>query len=66
VAAAAQTSGPQARRLLARARGDVKTAIAMGRSGARHTAAREALSRAGGDLRAALEALVRKAPRRRA
>jgi N-acetylmuramic acid 6-phosphate etherase len=66
VAAAAGTTGPRARRLLARAHGDVKTAIAMGRSGARYAAAREALSRAGGDLRAALDALVRKAPRRRA
>ena len=66
VGAATGTSAPGARRLLARAHGDVRTAIAMGRSGARYAAAREALSRAGGDLRAALEALVRKAPRGRA
>jgi len=66
VAAASATSVPNARRLLARARGDVRTAIAMGRAGASEAASRAALSEAGGDLRAALAALVRKAPRARA
>ncbi len=66
VAAAAGTDVVRARRLMARARGDVRTAIAMGKTGAGYAAARDALSRAGGDLRTALQALVTKAPRARA
>jgi N-acetylmuramic acid 6-phosphate etherase len=65
VAAASGAAPPRARRLLARARGDVRAAIFMARTGADASAARAALARAGGNLRLALEG-PRKAPRRRA
>jgi N-acetylmuramic acid 6-phosphate etherase len=55
VAAATGTSPEAARRLLARARGQVRTAIVMGRVGVRSSIARERLEAARGDLRAALE-----------
>lgn len=54
VAAACGAGGEDARRLLARARGEVRTAIVMGRTGARYAEARRRLDRAGGDLRRAL------------
>ena len=54
VAAACGVSPENARRLLARARGELRTAIVMGRTGERYAAARRRLDRAGGDLRRAL------------
>ena len=54
VAAACAVSPENARRLLARARGELRTAILMGRTGERYAAARRRLERAGGDLRRAL------------
>jgi N-acetylmuramic acid 6-phosphate etherase len=55
VAAACGVSPENARRLLARARGELRTAILMGRIGERYAQARRRLDRAGGDLRRALE-----------
>jgi N-acetylmuramic acid 6-phosphate etherase len=55
VAAACGVSAEEARRLLARSRGELRTAIVMGRTGARYAAARRRLDDAGGDLRRALE-----------
>jgi N-acetylmuramic acid 6-phosphate etherase len=55
VAAACGVSAEEARRLLARSRGELRTAIVMGRTGARYAAARRRLDEAGGDLRRALE-----------
>jgi N-acetylmuramic acid 6-phosphate etherase len=54
VAAACGISAENARRLLARARGELRTAILMGRTGERYAQARRRLDRAGGDLRRAL------------
>ncbi|HEX9302966.1 MAG TPA: N-acetylmuramic acid 6-phosphate etherase [Thermoanaerobaculia bacterium] len=55
VAAASGVSREDARRLLARARGQLRTAIVMGRTGTGYRDARKSLDSAGGDLRAALE-----------
>ena len=55
VAAATEASPRRARALLARAGGEVKTAIVMGRTGENAARAREKLAAAKGDLRAALE-----------
>ncbi len=55
VAAATETSPEAARRLLARAKGDMRTAIVMGRSGVTLAIARKRLGAARGDLRTALE-----------
>ena len=55
VGAATGTSPEQARRLLARSKGQVRTAIVMGRTGVSSSIARERLEAARGDLRAALE-----------
>lgn len=55
VAAACGVTAEQARRLLARSRGEVRTAIVMGRAGIRYDEARRRLDRAAGDLRRALE-----------
>ena len=54
VASACGVSPENARRLLARARGELRTAILMGRTGERYAGARRRLDRAGGDLRRAL------------
>jgi len=54
VAAACGVPAEEARRLLARARGEVRTAIVMGRTGSRYSEALRRLERAGGDLRRAL------------
>jgi N-acetylmuramic acid 6-phosphate etherase len=54
VAAACGVSPENARRLLARARGELRTAILMGRTGERYAGARRRLDRAAGDLRRAL------------
>jgi N-acetylmuramic acid 6-phosphate etherase len=54
VTAAARTTPQRARRLLARAGGNVKTAIFMARTGASRRLAEDALECAGGDLRSAL------------
>jgi N-acetylmuramic acid 6-phosphate etherase len=54
VAAACGVSPENARRLLARARGELRTAIVMGRTRERYAGARRRLDRAGGDLRSAL------------
>jgi len=54
VAAAAGVSTGKAAMLLKDAKGDVKTAILMGRTRAGYSEAQEALRRAGGDLRKAL------------
>ena len=62
VATAAGTTPRRARALLARAGGEVKTAIVMGRMGIGAARARERLAEAGGDLRAALSETIR--PRR--
>jgi N-acetylmuramic acid 6-phosphate etherase len=64
VAAACGVPPESARRLLARARGEVRTAIVMGRARASYRAARERLDRARGDLRAALSSRAA-APRSR-
>ena len=55
VAAACGVTPEEARRLLARSRGEVRTAIVMGRTGVTSTVARKRLSGARGDLRSALE-----------
>jgi N-acetylmuramic acid 6-phosphate etherase len=54
VAAACGVPPENARRLLARARGELRTAIVMGRTGERYAGARRRLDRAAGDLRRAL------------
>ncbi len=54
VASATGYSPRRARVLLARASGEVKTAIVMGRTGETAAKARERLKKASGDLRAAL------------
>lgn len=54
VAAATGTPPEEARRLLARAKGQIRAAIVMGRTGVTSAVARERLDAAGGDLRAAL------------
>lgn len=54
VASATLRSASAARAFLARAGGDVKTAIVIGRAGISPVEARKRLRRAGGDLRAAL------------
>jgi N-acetylmuramic acid 6-phosphate etherase len=54
VAAACGSSAEEARRLLARARGEIRTAIVMGRTGVSSAAARKRLDAAKGDLRRAL------------
>lgn len=54
VAAACGVAPEEARRLLGRARGEVRTAIVMGRSRVRYAEARRRLDRADGDLRRAL------------
>ena len=54
VAAASEISPARARRLLARAGGEVKTAIVMGRAGETAADARRRLAKTKGDLRAAL------------
>jgi N-acetylmuramic acid 6-phosphate etherase len=56
VAAACGVTPEQARRLLARARGEIRTAIVMGRTRSPYRDARRRLDRAGGDLRRALTA----------
>jgi N-acetylmuramic acid 6-phosphate etherase len=60
VGAACGVSSEDARRLLARGRGELRTAIVMGRTGARYAAARKRLDDANGDLRAALEGSARR------
>jgi N-acetylmuramic acid 6-phosphate etherase len=55
VAAACGVSSEDARRLLARSRGELRTAILMGRTGVRYAEAGRRLDDANGDLRAALE-----------
>jgi N-acetylmuramic acid 6-phosphate etherase len=59
VAAACGVSAEQARRLLARSRGEVRTAIVMGRTKASYAAARRELDRTSGDLREAIRATSR-------
>ena len=54
VAAACAIPAEDARRLLARARGELRTAILMGRTKERYAEARRRLDRAGGDLRKAI------------
>src|SRR6266540_5690860 len=56
VAMATGSTPRKAQALLARAGGQVKTAIVMGRAGERYAQARRRLDRAGGDLRRALGA----------
>jgi N-acetylmuramic acid 6-phosphate etherase len=60
VGAACGVSSEDARRLLARSGGELRTAILMGRTGARYAEARRRLDDAGGDLRAALEGSARR------
>lgn len=60
VGAACGVSSEDARRLLARSRGEIRTAIVMGRTGAGYAAARKRLDDANGDLRTALEGAARK------
>jgi N-acetylmuramic acid 6-phosphate etherase len=55
VGAACGVSSEDARRLLARSRGELRTAILMGRTGVRYAEAGRRLDDANGDLRAALE-----------
>ena len=55
VAAACGVAPEQARRLLGRARGEIRTAIVMGRTGVSGAAARKRLDAANGDLRRVLE-----------
>jgi N-acetylmuramic acid 6-phosphate etherase len=55
VGAACGVSSEEARRLLGRARGELRAAILMGRTGSRYPEARKRLQAAKGDLRAALE-----------
>ncbi len=59
VGAACGLSSEDARRLLARSRGELRTAIVMGRTGARYAAAQKLLDAANGDLRAALRSRPR-------
>jgi N-acetylmuramic acid 6-phosphate etherase len=59
VAAACGATPEQARRLLARARGEIRTAIVMGRTRSSYREARRRLDGAGGDLRRALMARAR-------
>jgi len=54
VGAACGIPAEDARRLLARARGELRTAILMGRTKERYAEARRRLDRAGGDLRKAI------------
>jgi N-acetylmuramic acid 6-phosphate etherase len=54
VAIACGVPAEEARRLLGRARGEVRTAIVMGRTNARYVEAHQRLDRTGGDLRRAL------------
>ena len=54
VAAATGATPEEARRLLARAKGQIRAAIVMGRSGVRYAEARRRLDAAKGDLRRAL------------
>jgi N-acetylmuramic acid 6-phosphate etherase len=66
VAIACGVPAEEARRLLGRARGEVRTAIVMGRTNARYAEARQLLDRTSGDLRRALGRGGRKEkPRRR-
>ena len=60
VGAACGVSAEDARRLLARSRGELRTAIVIGRTGVPYAAARKRLADANGDLRAALEGASRK------
>ena len=60
VGAACGVSAEEARRLLARSRGELRTAIVIGRTGIPYAAARKRLADANGDLRAALEGASRK------
>jgi N-acetylmuramic acid 6-phosphate etherase len=60
VGAACGVSSEDARRLLARSRGELRTAIVMGRTGTRYAAARRRLDDANGDLRSALEGSARR------
>jgi N-acetylmuramic acid 6-phosphate etherase len=55
VATACGVPREQARRLLARSRGEIRAAIVMGRAGVGYDEARRRLDRAAGDLRRALE-----------
>jgi N-acetylmuramic acid 6-phosphate etherase len=55
VAAATETSPEGARRLLARAKGEMRTAIVMGRAGVTSAIARKRLDAARGNLRTALQ-----------
>ena len=55
VGAACGVSSEDARRLLGRARGELRAAILMGRTGSRYAEARKRLDAVKGDLRAALE-----------
>ncbi len=59
VAAACGVPAEQARRLLARSRGEVRTAIVMGRTKTSYAVARRELDRASGDLREAIRATSR-------
>ena len=59
VAAACGVPAEHARRLLARSRGEVRTAIVMGRTGTSYAVARRRLDRAEGDLREAIRATSR-------
>jgi N-acetylmuramic acid 6-phosphate etherase len=60
VGAACGVSSEDARRLLGRARGELRAAILMGRTGARYAEARKRLEAANGDLRTALESRGRR------
>ncbi|HEY6064524.1 MAG TPA: N-acetylmuramic acid 6-phosphate etherase [Thermoanaerobaculia bacterium] len=60
VAAACGVTPEAARRLLARSRGEIRSAIVMGRTGSGYGEARRRLDRAGGDLRAALKKPARR------
>jgi len=60
VGAACGVSSEDARRLLGRARGELRAAILMGRTGARYAEARKRLDAAKGDLRTALESRGRR------
>ncbi len=60
VATATESAPVKARALLARAKGEVKTAIVMGRTGAGYEEARVLLERAHGDLRRALSKQARR------
>ena len=60
VGSACGVSPGDARRLLDRSRGELRTAIVMGRTGARYAAARKRLADANGDLRTALRSRLRR------